>query len=248
MFLALALSAYSQSKSGIADVKWKLTQANGKPVTNSTAFIEVDAREGRFTGNSGCNQMSGPVVTRGRAVHFGNAILTRRACKLMEGNIPESEFVAALGKSIRYTRSGSSLTFYDRRGRRILKFKAMPRDDGDDVSSDLGSRKWFLQSIGTRQTLVAIKGVFINFDETQHSAGGNTGCNVFGGKYSASGRTISITDVISTMRACEDDGRMQLERDLLEGLRNADRYRMANGVLTLYQSNTLLLTFRGEPK
>ena len=93
------------------------------------------------------------------------------------------------------------------------------------------------------------KGPVINFDSSKRSVGGNTGCNVFGGSYTASRNTISMTDLISTMRACIEDGRMQTERELLDGLRRADTFEITNdNRLKLYDNGRILLTFRGQRK
>ncbi|MDI1241343.1 MAG: META domain-containing protein, partial [bacterium] len=92
-----------------------------------------------------------------------------------------------------------------------------------------------------------IRGVFINFDSSKRSVGGNTGCNVFGGSYAASRNTISMKDLISTMRAFAEGGKMQTERELLDGLRRADTFGItSDNRLKLYDKGRLLLTFRGE--
>jgi heat shock protein HslJ len=245
--LTMAVSAFAQS-GNIGSVRWKLTQANGNAITNSLAYIQLNTSRTRFSGHSGCNQMSGPVTVRGRGIDFGRIGLTRRACKLMAGNVSEEEFVEALGRASRYNRNGGQLAFYDRRGRTILRFRADTKDDTVDASDGLGEYKWFLQSIGTRRTFAAIKGVFVSFDSANRGAGGDTGCNVFGGSYTAAKQTISITNIIATMRACEEGNKMQLEREFLDGLRNANRFAIRGNSLTLYRNNSLLLTLRGEPK
>jgi heat shock protein HslJ len=86
------------------------------------------------------------------------------------------------------------------------------------------------------------------FDKNKGSAGGNSSCNVFGGSYTATGRTLKITEVISTMRACIEDDRMSIEREFLDGLRQANRYEIERGKLMLYRNQRLLLTFDGERK
>jgi heat shock protein HslJ len=50
------------------------------------------------------------------------------------------------------------------------------------------------------------------------------------------------------MRACIEDERMKIERDFLDGLEKANRYEIQREKLMLYQSNRLLLTFKGEAK
>ncbi len=86
------------------------------------------------------------------------------------------------------------------------------------------------------------------FDAAKRSAGGNSGCNVFGGEYTATNKTVKVTEIISTMRACIEDDKMNVEREFFDGLREANRYQIREGRLFLYRNNTILLTLRGEAK
>jgi len=248
ILLTLIVAGYAQGNANIGSVKWKLTQANGKAVTNSLAYIQLSADRTKFTGNTGCNQMNGPVTIKGHGIDFGNIATTRRACKLMEGNVSEEEFLEALDKSSRFNRNGNTLSLLDRKGRTILRFEIM-RDDKPNASTDgLGGNKWSLDSLGARMRPMAIRGVFINFDPVKGGVGGDTGCNVFGGDYTLTGKKIKISNAISTMRACEEDNKMAIEREFLDGLQNADRYELANNYLQLFRGSELLMSFRGEPK
>jgi heat shock protein HslJ len=244
----MGLSAFAQDGGRNIEI-WKPYELNGRHIQVTKAFIEIADGKGRFTGNAGCNTMSGTMTIDNKGIaHFGPVITTKMACKLVEGSMPEGEFLTALDRSTKIRRNGQTLTLYDRRGKVLLKFKASNKHRGDPGDTGLTADKWFLESIGNRKTLVAIKGVFVNFDAEKGSAGGDTGCNVFGGDYTSSKNSISITNIISTMRACEEDGKMTLEREFLDGLKNANRYEISDGRLRLYSNKELLLTLRGEPK
>jgi heat shock protein HslJ len=245
VILALTgITAVAQNR-GIEGVKWELTKVNNRTVASSSAYIEFDDT-GRFTGNGGCNQMFGSARINGSRIVFSNVGLTKRMCKLMPGSIPENRVVRELESTVRYQISGRVLTFYDRRGRVSLQFRrdTAPRPD----RNGLEDRKWMLESIGNRRSTVSVRDAFVNFDEQKRSAGGNTGCNVYGGSYTTRNATISITEIMSTMRACEEGDRMDVETALLNGLRNANRYEIRDDRLYLYRGNNLLLTFRGERK
>jgi heat shock protein HslJ len=250
VFAALAATAFGQMGNGRNNV-WKPVEVNGDRIRTTNAFVDFAQDGRRFSGNTGCNVRSGKVTVgrRGR-VDIEATAVTRRACKMMEGSLPEESFLTALGNAVRYRRNGTTLDLMDRQGKRVVRFKLSARPtDGDAVSQkNLTDQKWYLESVGRRMTLVAIKGVFLSFDEQKRSAGGDTGCNVFGGSYTAGERKIAITNIISTMRACEEDGKMQLEREFLDGLRGADRYEIKDAHLLLYSGNKLLLSFRGEAK
>ena len=246
--LMTAGSAFANIRD-IQNVQWTLTYANGREVTSAIAYFEVEG-SGRFTGSTGCNSMFGTVDVRGQRIDFSNVGTTRKMCKLMPGSVSETAFLNALEKAARFARNGNTLHLYDNRGRTILRFKRQtkqPPISEPDAGGTLESRRWALESIGDRKTFAPIKGVFINFDAAKGSAGGNSGCNVFGGEYSAKGSRISISDVVSTMRACVEDGRMTVEREFFDGLRAANRFEIRDGRLFLYKGQNLRLTLRGEP-
>jgi heat shock protein HslJ len=89
---------------------------------------------------------------------------------------------------------------------------------------------------------------FLVFDAAKSSAGGNTGCNVFGGNYESKGKTIRNFDTVSTMRACIEDERMTFEREFMDALQKANRFEIKGEKLFLYRSEKLLITFAGRDK
>jgi heat shock protein HslJ len=244
IMIVSGISAAAQNRE-LGGARWDLERVNNRLVQNSSAFIEIDTANGRFTGNGGCNQIFGSVRISGPRVTFSSIGMTRRMCRLMPGAVPENKVVRALESTLRYQVTGRELTFYDRRGRAVLQFR---RDVNRPERAGLADRKWMLETIGTRRTSVSVSDAFVVFDEQKRSAGGNSGCNVYGGSYYERNGSISITEIISTMRACEEGDKMDVERSLLNGLRNANRYEIRDSRLRLYRGTNLLLTFRGERK
>ncbi len=233
---AVAASAFAQGARDIGTGRWDLIAADGRTLTAATdAYLQMTGPAGRFEGNTGCNQMWGNAAVRGRRITFSGIATTRRACRMMAGSVAEDTFLAAMRRTVRYAVSRGELTFYDRRGREALRFRS-------SQAADTGiAGKWTLETLGGRRHTAKGEEVFVRFDPAKGSAGGNTGCNVFGGSYTASGRNISITDVISTMRACEEDNRMQVERDFLNGLRSAQTYEIRNGKLHLLAGSRVVM-------
>ena len=228
---------------------WKLIEANGTRVTRSSATIDFDAAATRFSGNTGCNEMSGSSTVRGRNISFGPARTTKRFCKLPVGSVSEKTVLAGLHNARRFDVSGIRLSLFDRRGRAVLRFARIDVVDDNGNDSRLDSRRWVLESIKGRQTFVPLPYAFINFDSKKGAAGGDTSCNVFGGDYAATGSRIRLSNIITTMRACvEDSAKMSTEREMLEGLRQADRFETRDGRLFLYRGREILLIFRGERK
>lgn len=241
-----AVGAFAQ-RSNLTRGQWKLTEAYNRAVTRSMAFIDIDKSLTKFTGNTGCNGMFGTMSVRGRSIRLSSVGTTKRFCKLMEGNVAEETYLKALSETAAFKADTRTLYFFDRRGRRLLTFTRVA-DALDEGSGSLGDSKWVLEQIKNRQPFAALPYAFINFDEQKGSAGGDSSCNVFGGSYTAKGSSISITDVIATMRACVEDNKMAVEREMLDGLRTADRYEIREGRLYLYRRAELLLTFRGDKK
>src|SRR5688500_18859498 len=62
----------------LADTEWKLVEANGIAVTNSSAAIKINEDSTRFTGSTGCNQMFGTLTVRGRNIDFQGIGTTKR--------------------------------------------------------------------------------------------------------------------------------------------------------------------------
>lgn len=62
---------------------------------------------------------------------------------------------------------------------------------------------------------------------------GNAGCNGYGGTYTVEEMTLSITGVVSTMMACEDQTLMTQETDFLSALQVVSSYTIEGDTLTL---------------
>lgn len=104
---------------------WVLTDLNGKPLPAGSANqerprLEISLTEGRVTGTTGCNRLSGRVSADTRRIQFGPLVTTRMAC-LDTGN-REGEFIAALQGPLTYQVGEGKLTLL--RGRLpILAFR-----------------------------------------------------------------------------------------------------------------------------
>jgi heat shock protein HslJ len=244
---ASAMGAFAYGER-LSNIQWTLTYANGRAVSESRAYLEISTDQNRFSGNAGCNRMFGTVELKDPRIAFSAIGTTKMMCKLPAGNVSETAFLNALDKARRFARDGNTLHMYDRSGRTVLRFKRSVKQSPVESVSGLQSRKWVLESIKDRKTFAALHGAFVNFDSKKGSAGGNSGCNVFGGDYLATKTTLKISDIISTMRACVEGGKMSVEGEFLNGLREADRFYIKDDRLFLYKGRKLQLTFRGEPK
>lgn len=247
--LAMAFSTAAQDRRG-ETVIWKPIEVNGQKISTTNAFIEITSGQRRFSGNTGCNTMSGTVTMGVRNITIRPVIMTKRACRMMNGSVAEDTFITALKSSVRFTQRGSFMILYDRRSRAVLKLQGSEKEPGHDepvVGATLGNRRWVLESIAGRPS-AQITGAFVSFDSDKGSVGGDTGCNMFGGSYGPTKLGIRIREVISTMRACEEGDRMLVEREFLKGIRLTNRFQIKADRLQLYANSRLLLTLRGEAK
>ncbi len=239
--LVSAIFAMGQSVE-TSNQKWALTAINGKPVVSTKAYIEIDKEKGRFTGSTGCNRMFGGIAANER-LKFGAVGMTRMAC--LEGDVSkvESEFMAALAKVTEIREGGATLEMLDGSSV-LLSFKS------STTSSEikLADKKWILESIKGNGIKLTSELPFVNFDTKEMRLSGNTGCNVFGGGFTITGNKFDASQMMSTLRACEEEDRMTIERRVLDGVEKADSFEIKGGKLTFFEGRELLLTFRGEAK
>jgi heat shock protein HslJ len=109
---------------------------------------------------------------------------------------------------------------------------------------------------GTSWKLVEIQGptmgvqntsgqnITINFDSQGH-AGGQSTCNVYGGEYAAGADgSLSITNVISTLRACVEGDLQGLETEYFNAISSVKSYAYDGNNLALAYGNGGILTYQ----
>ena len=238
-----AFAAFGQ-KSEASGTKWLLTHIDGKAISASKAFLEINNEKTRFTGHAGCNRMFGGMESLDGKLTIKGIGTTRMACADEEISTIEGNFLTELGRVNGLRQDDDGLELLD--GQRVaLKFKPAEKQEH---AVKLEDKKWFLESI--RGNAVEVKGEapFVNFDSAKQSAGGNTGCNLFGGSYSAEGNKVTIKDTFSTMRACIEDNRMDVERQFLDALQAVNAFEIRDGKLFLKNGDSVVLIFIGKAK
>src|SRR5687768_11705985 len=97
VFITLSVVSGLAQNERLGTTHWKLVRLVGTPVTNSSkAFLELNADQTRFTGNTGCNRMFGAVTVQGRRIDFSNVGTTKMACMDPRIRNVETAFVRAL--------------------------------------------------------------------------------------------------------------------------------------------------------
>ena len=72
--------------------------------------------------------------------------------------------------------------------------------------------------------------------------GGSSGCNVYGGSWSEDGGKLAITDIISTMRACEEPTPL-FEKSFFDVLEKASSVETKDGTLLITEESGHFLRF-----
>lgn len=128
----------------------------------------------------------------------------------------------------------------------ILLFNCKPQE-----AVQKSSVKTEATIIGTKWVLTKLNGDPVNLDNSEleqpyikltqkdNGVGGNGGCNAFGGTYALKDKqTIAFSQMMATMRYCEDHG---IEKVFMSNLQKATTYIIVNDELTLKDENGYVL-------
>lgn len=109
--------------------------------------------------------------------------------------------------------------------------------------NNLSGTQWRLTELNGRVPLGAAEPIALNFTSTDQ-ASGNSGCNSYSGSYRAAGSNLTFSALVSTERACLDQGMMTQEAALYQALSAVATYELRNDQLILMDSNgTVTLRF-----
>lgn len=126
-----------------------------------------------------------------------------------------------------------------------------PADTGSVAEGDpLANSSWQLATFGptgAESAVIADSVVTLAFSG-DGTAGGNTGCNTFGGNYTVEGESLTFGELISTLMACADATVMTQEQEYLQALQGIDRFAVTADQLTLwYDGGSSQLNFVSQP-
>lgn len=103
------------------------------------------------------------------------------------------------------------------------------------TSASLTNTNWQLISFGVTGAETPVLPEFpitLTFG-ADGSVGGSGGCNSYGGEYQAQDNTLTLSKLVSTMRACVDDRANQQEQHYLQALGTANQFMLAGDHLML---------------
>ena len=118
------------SINNLTEIYWKLTELNGKAVSqyrpsNREPYLLLRKEDNRVEGTGGCNAMGGQYILAGNhKITFSQLFATEMACPEMT---IETDFHTALEKVKAYDSNGSTLILLGEDNSPIAKFEASER-------------------------------------------------------------------------------------------------------------------------
>ena len=106
---------------------------------------------------------------------------------------------------------------------------------GASPAPALANSHWSLVTLNG-QPPIAGRALTLSF-QSDSQLGGDSGCNSYGGQYRLSGSSITVTQLISTMRACAEQPLNDQEAVFQKALGDATQISLAGNQLTLQNAS-----------
>lgn len=209
-----AVSPTTDTNQTLTDITWVLP-------TDNRITIEFTT-DGQVNGSAGCNSYFGSYLLGGPNLITSPIGSTEMWCE--DAMDQEAAFLQMLQTATGLTMSENSLTIHTPDG--DLQFS--PAENAVLEGTD-----WGLSGIAQGDAVVNTwvdANITIKFSESQVS--GNAGCNSYGGSYQIDGTTLALSELISTMMACEEEV-SQREAEFLAALATVSQFRTEMNQLIL---------------
>jgi heat shock protein HslJ len=222
----LAAAAASTPLTG---TNWVLTARSSFGARLGTITLTAQfGTDGTLTGDAACNRYSTTYTTRSSRLSIAETTATTLASCGGRADRVATAYVAALPKVQSFSISGTRLTL---RGRSNVSLVYRATGSRDLVGS------WQVTSFFTGTAVTSpVTGSTLTADFTREQISGNSGCNTYTGPYTASGTTIKIGPLASTLRACADSAVNTQEQQFLAALQLATAYSVAGDHLDLLRT------------
>lgn len=189
--------------------QWNLTELNGQNVSPATTahLLFTAGQINRVSGSTGCNRLTGVYeLSNSNNIKFLPLAVTKMACQDNNANEMETKFLAALQQATKWSATTNELLLSN--GTTVLAKLQGIKPATDEEKKLNGS--WELSFIAGQD--IALEKLFpnkkpvISFNIPNTQASGNGGCNGFGSKVKVEGNKITISNILSTMMACDGNG------------------------------------------
>jgi heat shock protein HslJ len=216
-----------ETVAALEKTSWMATKLQTTDV--SSAGITALFQDGTLSGSDGCNRYTTSYTVNGASLMIKTPMAgTMMACPAATMALA-TKYTTALAQVSSYSIEDNSLFLKDDSGTTVITYRedAQTLSDTNWNVTGLNNGKQAVVSVITGSTIT------LNFTgETQVS--GNAGCNTYSGGYSATGSTISIGELASTMMACiEPEGVSDQESLYLKALKNSTTFKIENNSLVM---------------
>nr|WP_249420227.1 META domain-containing protein [Rhabdothermincola salaria] len=180
-----------------------------------------------FNADTGCNVLNGTVdATDPPAITFEPGQMTLRGCVDPAVTAQEQALVDGLARVTDFELEGETFTLLDEAGDVLFTFVA--------GLAGLEGTGWTVTGVNTGNALEGtdLTGALSLEFAADGTVSGNGGCNSFSGSFTTDGDTIAISDIATTMMACEPDV-ATLEQQYTAALETATTFELAGTTLTL---------------
>ncbi len=226
---------------------WFLTSINGQALIpgtqiNAQFFVNPDAISGSISGFAGCNNYSAQINP---GFQVGGAATTLISCTTPAGVMEQEQlYLTQLGQAAGYSLAGGQLILPTTSG--SLVYSSTPPANQSPVAPDslLVNRQWYLKAIEDTNAVPGSEPTA--YFASDGALSGYTGCNNYGGRFTASEDQITITGLSSTGASCPEPQLTQ-ETTFLQGLSQAQRFVVSDTKMQLYTTNNEVLFFQSTP-
>jgi len=195
------------------------------------SHITAEFKDGRLSGNSGCNNYFASYQVNGNAIQISGAGGTEMFCNEPEGVMDqETAYLKALALAASYQISGGQLQIADASGKLILIYSGM---QPASLAGDVWKMTHYNNSTGgVVSTLQGVDVTAIFGDDG--NLGGSAGCNSYSATYQQDGESLTIGQATSTLMACSDPaGIMEQETAYLKALESVAAFELLGDRLIL---------------
>lgn len=136
--------------------RWMLTEIDSVAIRSAKPYIEFERESNRFSGDSGCNRISGRFERQGRNLRLSQVISTKRACLDTGDQLTETDFLRRLEQVNRFQIDGDVLRLLADRVP-MLTFRSGPGDSGGQEARVSGTVSYFQRIALPPDAVVEVK-------------------------------------------------------------------------------------------
>ncbi len=139
--------------------RWTLTEMGERSFKTGEPYLEFNVKQGRFSGSTGCNRISGGYRVDGSSLRMTPVAVTRRACPGEEAQQIEASFLKALEATSKFEVQGDVLRLYATSDAPVLTFRisAMEARAMTQTNSVTGTVTYLQRSALTPGAIIEVK-------------------------------------------------------------------------------------------